>query len=118
MKWHGESAMKGGALGIACAAALLLPLPAQGESPADGKPPAPSLEYAAAPDCPDVDDFRAIVNGRLGYDAFRQGGAERVLVQIASRGPAFEGRIEWRDAEGKWVGDRTFPSRSTECPNS
>jgi hypothetical protein len=100
---------------LACAAALCIPLPAPAEGQADAGPLTVALDYTAASDCPDASSFKAIVTGRLGYDAFREGVPERVLVQIASRPPAFEGRIEWRDAEGRWAGDRTFPSRSDDC---
>ncbi len=105
-----------GALGcFACAAAVCVPLFAQGENQADAGAFAVALEYAAAPRCPGVSDFKAIVAGRLGYDAFREDAPDRVLVDIASRGSVFEGRIERRNAEGRWAGDRTFPSRSDDC---
>jgi len=108
---------------LACAVFLCVPRPGQAETGADAvvesgveaSPPAVALEYTATPDCPSADDFRAIVNGRLGYDPFRETAAKRVLVLIATRAPAFEGRIEWRDADGEWAGDRTFPSRSNDC---
>jgi len=101
--------------GLACAFVLCVPLMAPAEARAATEPLAVALEYAALPDCPGASDFKVIVNGRLGYDPFRQGVPQRVLVQIESRGPALEGRIEWQDAEGKWAGDRTFPSRSDDC---
>jgi hypothetical protein len=101
--------------GRVLAHAALLCVLGQAEARADAGPLAVALEYSATPDCPEVGDFKAIVNGRLGYDPFREGAPERVFVQIASRAPAFEGRIEWRNAEGKWAGDRTFPSRSADC---
>jgi hypothetical protein len=101
---------------LACAAAAVcMPLPAPGENRADAGAIAVALEYSAVPGCPDVSDFKSIVVGRLGYDAFRENAPDRVLVDIASRGSAFEGRIEWRNAEGRWAGDRTFPSRSDDC---
>ncbi len=101
---------------LACAAAgVCLPMLAQGEGQPDAGAFAVALEYSAAPGCPDVNDFKAIVIRRLGYDAFRQGARERVLVDIAPRDSAFEGHIEWRNAEGRWAGDRTFPSRSDDC---
>jgi len=100
---------------FACAAAVCVPLLAQGETQADAGTFAVALEYAAAPGCPDVSEFKAIVAGRLGYDAFREDAPDRVLVDIAVRGSAFEGRIERRNAEGRWAGDRTFPSRSDDC---
>jgi hypothetical protein len=100
---------------LACATAVCIPLLGRGEPQAGPEAFAVALEYAAAPGCPDVTDFKAIVNGRLGYDAFREDAPDRVLVDIASRGTAFEGRIERRNAEGRWAGDRTFPSRSSDC---
>jgi len=101
---------------LACVAAgVCLPAVAQGESQADAGAFAVALEYSAAPGCPDVNDFKAIVVGRLGYDAFRGDARERVLVEIAAHGGSFEGHIERRNAEGRWAGDRTFPSRSDDC---
>jgi hypothetical protein len=74
-----------------------------------------ALEYSAAPGCPDANTFKAIVFGRLGYDAFRGDARDRVLVDIVARGSSFEGHIERRNPEGQWAGDRTFPSRSSDC---
>lgn len=98
-----------------CVAAACLPLRAHGEGEADAGPFAVALEYASVPGCPDVGEFKAIVLDRLGYDPFLVGAPDRVIVDIVSRGSAFEGRIERRNAEGKWAGDRTFPSRSEDC---
>jgi len=101
---------------LACAAVgVCMPTLAQGQGQADAGGSALALEYSAAPGCPDVNDFKAIVVGRLGYDVFRGDARDRVLVDIASRGSAFEGHIERRNAEGGWAGDRTFPSRSDDC---
>ncbi len=74
-----------------------------------------ALEYSSVPDCPDVGYFKAIVFDRLGFDAFADSAPNRVLVKITSRDRAFEGGMEWLDAEGNWAGDRTFPSRSSDC---
>jgi hypothetical protein len=74
-----------------------------------------ALDYTATPECPEAGEFKSIVVGRLGYDAFREGVPDRVIAHITLRGQTLEGRIEWRDAAGKWQGDRTFPSRSTDC---
>jgi hypothetical protein len=62
-----------------------------------------------------MNSFKAIVVGRLGYDAFREDASDRVIVDIASHDSTFEGHIERRNAEGRWAGDRTFPSRSDDC---
>jgi len=101
---------------LACAAVgVCIPALTRGEGQPDGGTTAVALEYSAAPGCADVNDFKAIVVGRLGYDVFRGEAKDRVLVHIASRGNSFEGHIERRNAEGRWAGDRTFPSRSDDC---
>jgi len=100
---------------LVCAATLCLPLLAPAQARADAGPISVALDYTALSECPDAGDFKALVIGRLGYDPFYEGAPDRVHVQIASRVPAFEGRIEWRDKEGRWAGDRTFPSRSSDC---
>jgi hypothetical protein len=64
---------------------------AQSEGHPDAGAFAVALEYSAAPGCADVNDFKAIVVGRLGYDAFREDARDRVIVDIASRGNSFEG---------------------------
>ncbi len=74
-----------------------------------------ALEYEAASDCPDVSAFQAFVVGRLRYDPFREAAPDRVIARIAVRGTHHEGRIEWRDAEGEWAGDRSFSSPSIDC---
>ncbi len=98
--------------GALAVCALLL---AMGQSRAGQEAPAVALEYSAVSECPDAAEFRATVVGRLGYDAFREGVSSRVAVDIAPREHGLEGRIEWRDAEGNWEGDRTFPSRTDDC---
>jgi hypothetical protein len=74
-----------------------------------------ALDYATAPGCPDAENFRGVVIARLGYDPFVATAAAHVLVRIEPRGSALNGRIEWRDSEGKWTGDQTFPSVSSDC---
>jgi hypothetical protein len=76
---------------------------------------AAQLDYAVVPGCPAVDDFEAIVNGRLGYRAFRTDAPDRVIVRIESAGRALEGKLEWRDAMGAVIGEQVFPSRSGDC---
>ena len=76
---------------------------------------ATQLDYAAAPGCPEVDAFEAVVNGRLGYGAFRADAPDRVIVRIESAGRALEGRLEWRNAAGGSIGEQVFPSRSGDC---
>jgi hypothetical protein len=74
-----------------------------------------TLDYAAAAGCPDAAQYKAVVRSRLGYDPFGDGVPDRVSVRISVHGRDYEGRIEWRDAQGNWVGDRTFPSHSDDC---
>ena len=74
-----------------------------------------ALEYAAGPGCPDVADFKAGVIRRLGYDPFSESAPDHVLVHIAPRDGSLAGRIEWRDASGKWAGDQSFPLISNDC---
>ncbi len=99
----------------AYAAAICVTILTSASSRAESPAFAVALEYASAPDCPQEGEFKSIVSGRLGYDPFREGAPNHVLTQVAARGQAYEGHIEWRDAAGKWQGDRTFPSRSNDC---
>lgn len=73
------------------------------------------LAYSAVAGCPTVDQFKAIVIERLSEDAFATDGSLRVLVRITSRGPAFEGHMEWWDPLGQWVGEREFPDLRSDC---
>jgi len=103
---------------FACAAALCVPLIARGEGQAETSTTsglAVALDYTAPADCFAVDDFKAIVVGRLGYGAFREDAENHVHVRIAPRGHGFEGRIEWQNTEGKWIGDRLLLSPSDDC---
>jgi hypothetical protein len=74
-----------------------------------------SLEYTAETGCPDVADFKAIVAARLAYDPFDDRATNHVLVRIALGDGSLDGRIEWRDSSGRWVGDQSFPLASTDC---
>lgn len=98
------------------ASAVLLSLLALSGREARAAPLTVRLEYAAGPGCPDAIDFKAVVIARLGYDPFSESAPERVLVRIEPRAAAIDGRIEWRDASGKWAGEQAFPSVSTDCP--
>jgi hypothetical protein len=100
---------------LARAAAICIAVLAPATSRAANAPLAVALEYSAPPDCAEDGEFKSIVIARLGYDAFREGATDRVIVNLALHGRTYEGHIEWRDAAGKWQGDRTFPSRSNDC---
>lgn len=73
------------------------------------------LDYAAAAGCPTSDEFEAVVNGRLGYEAFRTDAPDRVVVRIEWSRHALEGRLDWQHAAGGAIGEQTFPSRTGDC---
>ena len=76
---------------------------------------ATQLDYVAAPGCPSVTRFEAVVIGRLGYDPFRSDAPDRVTVRIDPAGKTLEGRLEWRDPSEAVIGEQTFPSRTGDC---
>jgi hypothetical protein len=100
---------------MACPAAMVLALLGAGHVHAAGETLAVSIEYSALPSCPDVVDFRTIVSNRLGYDAFLPEAPDHVSVEVSTVNRTLEGRIEWRTVEGKWAGERKFPSRTGDC---
>ena len=101
---------------LACAATLgFTSIAALNESDARAKEVAAQLDYNAVHGCPSAVDFRAIVAGRLGYSPFLTDAPERVIVRIEPSGRALEGRLEWRDVKGGWIGEQTFPSRTGDC---
>lgn len=73
------------------------------------------LDYQAASGCPLAAEFEALVVRRLGRDPFRSDAAESVVVRIEFAGAELLGRFEWKDASGRWLGDRVFSSRSRDC---
>jgi hypothetical protein len=101
---------------ITCAGAVLLSWVALSGGEARAAPLTVRLEYAAGPGCPAAADFKAAVISRLGYDPFVETANEQVIVRAEPRDRSVDGRIEWRDASGKWSGEQTFPSVSTDCP--
>ena len=84
-------------------------------SGAHGAPYTVRLDYAGRPDCPDTEDFTALVSAQLGYQPFVDEAPDRVSIHIVSRGAVLEGRIEWRDVNGGWVGDQSVPMASKDC---
>ena len=105
----------GGGRLLVCVGVVLLSMVGTAEGEARAAPLTVRLEYTAGPGCPDTADFKAVVIARLGYDPFIDGASDHVLVRIAARGGVIDGHIEWRDAAGKWAGEQTFPSISTDC---
>jgi hypothetical protein len=74
-----------------------------------------SLEYVAPASCPRADDFKGVVTRRLGFDPFNDDAANRVVVLVSAGEQTLEGRVEWRDANGRWAGDQSFPVRHGDC---
>jgi hypothetical protein len=73
------------------------------------------LDYQAATGCPLASELEALVVRRLGRDPFRSDATESVVVRIELSGSELVGRFEWKDASGRWLGDRVFSSRSKDC---
>jgi len=77
-----------------------------------------SLDYETGPrlaDCPTADDFRRLVVRQLRRNPFRDIAPRRMVVRLYSSAGKMGGRIEWRDAQNEWEGERTFSSRSDSC---
>jgi len=82
---------------------------------------AAQLDYDVAAGCPADADFAALVAKRLGYDPFHPSSPEpvemevQVIVRIERSGTTLNGRLEWRNANGNWLGEHAFPSRTGNC---
>ena len=77
-----------------------------------------SLDYQTDPalsGCPSPADFRKAIVRQLGHDPFRDNAPRRMLVRLYPTGPRMGGRVEWRDANDQWEGERTFSSRNENC---
>ena len=77
-----------------------------------------SLDYEtdpALPACPGAVEFRREIVRQLGHDPFRGSAPRRVVVRLYSTGARMGGRVEWRDANDEWEGERTFSSRNESC---
>lgn len=100
---------------LAFAVALLAPAYARAQSKTDGKVFTTSIEYVAPSTCPKIDDFKAIVTGRLGFDPFSDDAPRHVFVSIAAGERMLDGRVEWRDEKGNFAGDQAFPVHKDDC---
>jgi hypothetical protein len=77
-----------------------------------------SLDYQTDPalvGCPSAADFRKAIVRQLGHDPFRENAPRRMLVRLYPTGSRMGGRVEWRDANDQWEGERTFSSRNESC---
>lgn len=100
---------------LVCVGAICVSLLVAAEPQARAAMFSVSLEYGGGTGCPEAAEFKAVVVGRLGYDPFIETAPDHVLVHIARRGSAMDGRIEWRDSGGRWAGDQTFSAVTTDC---
>jgi hypothetical protein len=78
-----------------------------------------SLDYQTDPallGCPSAADFRKAIVRQLGHDPFRENAPRRMLVRLYPTGARMGGRVEWRDADDQWEGERTFSARNESCP--
>jgi hypothetical protein len=74
-----------------------------------------TLAYEPAPSCPTAEALEAIVVARLGYDPFTPVAPHHVSLSVTQSGSALNGRLEWRDAQGKWTGDQSFSMANGDC---
>lgn len=77
-----------------------------------------TLDYLADPalaDCPTAGDFAGAIVRQLGRDPFRERASRRAVVRLYPIGARIGGRVEWRDANDEWEGERTFSSRNESC---
>jgi hypothetical protein len=107
--------LKGRRAGAMLAFATLTTIAMSKDGVARGTEVAIELGYDVPPGCPAAEDFKALVDARLGYDPFRIDAAEQVIIRIERAGSALEGRLEWRNAAGSSIGEHTFPSRTGDC---
>jgi len=100
---------------VITAALVLSTIVALRERAAGAAEVAAQLDYVSLPECPASGDFEETVAEHLGYSPFREDAPQRVIVRIEASGRGLEGLIEWRNESGGWAGERTFPSRNTNC---
>jgi hypothetical protein len=65
--------------------------------------------------CWDEAKFRRGVARRIGYDPFRKEAAFEVRIHVGGSASAVDGQVEWRDANGAEMGERTFVAKDGNC---
>lgn len=70
----------------------------------------PALEI-----CPNVVDFRAIIEQQLGYDPYRSGLPTGVEVRVLPADAGIQAIIRWNFPAARGVGERRFASRLEDC---
>lgn len=73
------------------------------------------LVEASLEDCPGEAEFRAMIEGHLGYDPFGPRAPDRVVARIGTRAGSVFGTIEWRDAGETLRGERRLASETGVC---
>jgi hypothetical protein len=90
-----------------------------GASAAHAEPVEVSLDYQLDPGslaCPGAAELRKEITRQLGRNPFREEGApHRLLVRVFATGSGIGGRVEWRDQNDRWEGERTFSTRRDNC---
>ncbi len=77
-----------------------------------------ALDYqteVTLPACPDASQFREQIVRQLGHDPFRDPAAHRLIARVTLAAGRLQGRVEWRDANDQWQGERVFLSRNESC---
>jgi hypothetical protein len=65
--------------------------------------------------CVAADELRRMVTDQLGHDPFRPEADRTVAITITKTEAGFQGRIVWKEADGRLVGERLVGSRSRDC---
>jgi hypothetical protein len=100
------------------ALAFVIVFVATASRPVAGEEMSVSLDYEVAPElteCPSAADFRKEVARQLRREPFRASGSWRLVVRLYAADGRLSGRLEWRDPQGEWEGERTFSSRNENC---
>jgi hypothetical protein len=77
-----------------------------------------SLHYeveASTRGCWDEVKFRRGVAHRIGYDPFQDDAPLNVKIHIGGSALAVDGHVEWREASGAGLGERTFVAKDGNC---
>jgi hypothetical protein len=67
--------------------------------------------------CWDEMEFRRRVAHRVGYDPFLSNAPLNATVRIGGTANAVDGHVEWRQANGLFMGERRFVAKDGSCSN-
>jgi hypothetical protein len=65
--------------------------------------------------CWDEAELRRRVTRQLGYDPFHDAAAVSVRIQVGGSAKAIGGQVEWKDGNGKTMGERRFVAKDGNC---